>query len=336
MIQRVEVSSVDIDAGPRRGQGRAGAAGGRSTVSSRRRRCSCGPGAVERWRVLNASVDGRGFKQFMVLEGQFVFADRQLWRVLPGEKEGAPRRFEAATRQDVADADAAAVSVVVRRHHARRDRERHARVTRSAICRKQNAGTRNPLDRQPAAGEEPARAMLKNVEDCYRDGDSLRNLFVRPNEVFLANANRADVFFKAPLDAAGKVYTVFAQEFPLATDNFQQRLPDRRSPAAGTGFTTGNPAPVDVVVGYVKVAGEAVPGGDFDVMRLRDKLPPVPPFLQPVEDERAAGAGGGSDAARRAGRAVSGRASMSYSGYGPTDFPLIEVPEAIRASSIRS
>ena len=89
---------------------------------------------------------------------------------------------------------------------------------------RQNAGTRNPLDRQPAAGEDPTRAMLKNVEDCYRDGDSLRNLFVRPNQVFLTNANRADVFFKAPIDAAGKVYTVFAQEFPLATDNFQQRL----------------------------------------------------------------------------------------------------------------
>ena len=49
-------------------------------------------------------VPGRGFKKFMVLEGQFVFADRQLWRVLPGEKEGAPRRFQAATRQDIAEA----------------------------------------------------------------------------------------------------------------------------------------------------------------------------------------------------------------------------------------
>ena len=66
--------------------------------------------------------------------------------------------------------------------------------------------------------------MLKNVEDCYRNADSLRNTFVRPNQVFLSNANRADVFFKAPRDAAGKVYTVFAQEMPLGTDNFQQRL----------------------------------------------------------------------------------------------------------------
>ena len=39
--------------------------------------------------------------------------------------------------------------------------------------------------------------MLRNVEDCYRDGESVRNLFVRPNQIFLTNANRAGDFFKA-------------------------------------------------------------------------------------------------------------------------------------------
>ena len=56
------------------------------------------PGAVERWRVLNASVDGRGFKQFMVLEGQFVFNDRQLWRVLPGDRSRRRRRSSSRRR----------------------------------------------------------------------------------------------------------------------------------------------------------------------------------------------------------------------------------------------
>src|ERR671910_134325 len=62
------------------------------------------PDPVERWRVLNASVDGRGFKSFMVLEGQFVFSDRQLWRVMPGDKPGAPPEFQPASRQDIANA----------------------------------------------------------------------------------------------------------------------------------------------------------------------------------------------------------------------------------------
>ena len=143
--------------------------------------------------------------------------------------------------------------------------------------------------------------MLKNVEDCYRDGDSLRNLFVRPNQVFLTNANRADVFFKAPIDAAGKVYTVFAQEFPLATDNFQQRL--QIGIASGrSGFTAGNPAPVDVVVGYIKVSGRR---------RCRRRLRRDEPARQAAAGaavppagggRRAAGAGGGGDAPWRAGR----------------------------------
>ncbi len=103
LIQRVEVFSADSDAGPRRGQSRIAPPvtinGNFSPTTIMMR-----PGAVERWRVLNGSVDGRGFKQFMVLEGQFVFFDRQMWRVLPGDKPGTPRRFEPATRQDIADA----------------------------------------------------------------------------------------------------------------------------------------------------------------------------------------------------------------------------------------
>ena len=324
MIQRVEVFSVDADAGPRRGQARVAPPtainGGFSPTAMFMR-----PGAVERWRVLNASVDGRGFKSFMVLEGQFVFSDRQLWRVLPAEKEGGPRRFEAATRQDVADATRPLFQLSfdgITLVDIENGRARYAIRDLS----KQNAGTRNPLDRQPAAGEDPARASLKNVEDCYRDGDSLRSLFLRPNQVFLTNANRVDVLFKAPIDAAGKVYTVFAQEFPLTTDNFQQRLQLGISNGR-PGFTPGNPAPIDVVVGYIKVAGEPVPGGDFDVMSLRDKLPSVPPYLLPVENSELQ-----VPAVEATGRGVPAGSFrtrvISYSGYGPTDFPLVEVPDA--------
>jgi len=324
LIQRVEVFSVDVDAGPRRGQGRVApptAINGSFTPTSIFMR----PGAVERWRVLNGSVDGRGFKSFMVLEGQFVFADRQLWRVLPGEKEGAARRFEPATRQDVSDAARQIYQLSLDGITLVEIENGRARHTIRDLS-KQNAGTRNPLDRTPAPGEDPTRAMLKNVEDCYRDGDSLRNLFVRPNQIFLTNANRTDVFFKAPLDAAGKVYTIFAQEFPLPTDNFQQRLQIGIANGRGGAFSGGNPAPFDVVVGYVKVGGPPVDGGDFDVMSLRDKLPPVPPYLLPVEDAELRVAAG--EAGRR-GVATGGFRTrvLSYSGYGTTDFPLIRVPE---------
>jgi FtsP/CotA-like multicopper oxidase with cupredoxin domain len=324
MIQRVEVSSVDMDAGPRRMQARlpppVAINGGFSPTTIFMR-----PGAVERWRVLNASVDGRGMKSFMVLEGQFVFEDRQLWKVRPGETTGSPRVVAPATRQDIEQATRTifqlsfdGITLVT----VENGRARHTIKDLS----KQNAGSRSPLDRLPMLGEDPAKAMLRNVEDCYRDGESLRNLFVRPNQVLLTNANRADVFFKAPVDAAGKVYTILAQEFLLHTDNFQQRL--QAGIAAGRGgFSRANPAPIDVVVGYVRVAGDPVPGGDFDVMSLRQVLPEVPPYLQPVGDDELR-----VPSAEASGRGVPAGSFrtrvLSYSGYGPTDFPLIEVPEA--------
>jgi FtsP/CotA-like multicopper oxidase with cupredoxin domain len=323
MIQRVEVFSVDADAGPRRGQARTApptAINGGFTPTAMLMR----PGAVERWRVLNASVDGRGFKSFMVLEGQFAFSDRQLWRVVPGGQPGAPPQFQPASRQDIADATRTLYQLSLDGITLVEIENGRARHTIRDLSR-QNAGTRNPLDRQPDAGEDANRAMLKNVEDCYRDGDSLRRLFVRPNQVFMTNANRADVFFKAPVDAVGRVFTVFAQEYPLATDNFQQRL--QMGIANGRpGFNPANPAPIDVVVGYIKVTGEPVPGGNFDVMSLRNVLPPVPPSLLPIDDRELQVPA--AEAARRSVPAGSVRSRViNYSGYGPTDFPLIEVPE---------
>ena len=178
------------------------------------------PGAVERWRVLNASVDGRGFKSFMARGAVRLLRPP----AVAGAPSGKARRAATVRAGDAAGRRRRDGSCFSYRSTASRWSKSRtaARATIRDLAR-QNAGTRNPIDRRPAEGEGPTRAMLKN-EDCYRDGDSLRRLFLRPNQVFLANANRADVLFKAPLDAAGKVYTVFAQESPLATDNFQQRL----------------------------------------------------------------------------------------------------------------
>lgn len=323
MIQRVEVSSLDMDHGPRRNQGRLAPPTAVNGVFSPTT-MSMRPGAVERWRVLNASVDGRGFKHFMVLDGHFVFHDRQLWRVLAPETAGGPPQIVPVSRQEVEDAKMPIHQLAMDGITLVTVENGVARHTIKDLSQ-QNAGSKNPLARPPAEGETPARALLRNIEDCFRDGASIRNAWVRPNQVFLANANRADVFFKAPVDAAGRVFTVFAQEVVLQTDNAQQRL--QQTIATGRdGFNPLNPAPVDVVVGYVKVAGTAVPGGDFDVMSLVPRLPAVPPFLQPVaNDELQVPA---PEAARRGVPAGSLRTRViSYSGIGPVDFPLVRVPD---------
>jgi FtsP/CotA-like multicopper oxidase with cupredoxin domain len=326
-IQRVIVPSVDFNApGSRRQRfspARVPAEGiPPPTVMFMR------PGAVERWRVLNGSVDGRGFKRVMVLDGQFVFKGDRLYRVEKGEGNAPARRLVAMTRAGIEAAKLPIYQLAfdgLTLVTVENGRARHTIKDLSA----QNTGTVNPLTHPPAAGESEMEAMLRNIEACFRDGDSLRNTFVRPNEVWLATANRTDLFFKAPVHAVGKVYTVLAQEEVLHTDNFQARL--QRGMSLGRAFGPGNPGPVDVVVAHVHVRGTPVEGGDFDVLSLRDRLPPVPPYLQPIADDetrvspveaRARNVPPGSHRTR----------VVSYTGYGSAGFPLIEVPESFASA----
>ena len=323
-IQRVIVGSSDFNA-PGSGRQRSSPAPVPEEGIPRPCVMFMRPGAVERWRVLNASVDGRGFKRVMVLDGQFVSKSGQLWRVEKGSGTPPVRKLVAVTRAEV---EAAKLPL----HQLAFDgltlvtvesgKARHTIKDLSA----QNAGTASPLARPPAAGQTDMEAMLRNTEACFRDGQSIRNAFVRPNEVWLATANRTDVFFKAPPNAAAKVFTVLAQEEILHTDNFQGRL--QRGIALGRpSFGPANPGPVDLVVAHVHVRGTPVEGGDFDVMSLRDHLPAVPPFLQPIADDETR-VSPQEAIARRVPAGSHRTRVVSYTGYGSAGFPLIEVPEA--------
>jgi FtsP/CotA-like multicopper oxidase with cupredoxin domain len=282
------------------------------------------PGAVERWRVLNGSVDGRGFKRVMLLDGQFVFKGDRLHRVDKGEGT-SPRKLVPMTRAAIEAAKLPLYQLAfdgVTLVTVENGRARH--TIRDLSTR--NAGTINPLTRPPAAGESDLEAALRNVEACFRDGESLRNAFVRPNEVWMSTANRADVFVKAPLTSAGKVFTLVAQEEVLHTDNFQGRL--QRAIALGRpAFGPANPGPFDVVLAHVHVRGTPVEGGDFDVLSLRDRLPPVPPYLQPIADDETR-----VTASEARARGVPPRSHrtrvISYAGYGSAGFPVIEVPDS--------
>jgi FtsP/CotA-like multicopper oxidase with cupredoxin domain len=321
-IQRVFVGPVDLDAGRRRNARRfppLTAVNGAAPPAVLFMR----PGAVERWRILNGSVDGAGTKRFMVLEGQYIQRGQRIWRVEKGgEGESAREQLIEVSEQDLEDAKLPlhqlsfdGITLVedegMRVRHVIRDLSR------------QNAGTSNPFARPDRPGESDLEAKLRAFEDCYRDGDALRRAYVRPNELYLGNANRADVFFKAPPDSQAKVFTIFAKEAHLHTDNYQSVLQ--------TGMT--NPEPIarrplfDVVVGYVHVRGDPVEGGDFDVQGLTPLLPPVPPLFRPVregelrvtaEESRAGGSPAGSARTR----------ILSYSGTGGADFPTIPVPDA--------
>jgi hypothetical protein len=142
----------------------------------------------------------------------------------------------------------------------------------------------------------------------------------------MATANRTDLFFQAPRDGAGRVFSIVAQEEILHTDNFQGRL-QRAIDLGVNAFGPANPGPVDVVVAYVHVRGRAVEGGAFDVLSLKNELPPVPAQLQPIADDETRASAG--EARARGVPAGSHRTRVvSYSGYGSAGFPAIDVPDS--------
>jgi FtsP/CotA-like multicopper oxidase with cupredoxin domain len=321
-IQRTFVQSFDFDAGAHRNSLRLPpfqAVNGVAEPAVTRMR----PGAVERWRVLNGSVDGAGTKRFMVLNGQFVQRDNRIWRVVAeGEGEDRTRRLEAISDEDI---DKAKLDL----HQLSFDgitlvREEGGKASHYIKdLSKQNKGTRDPLMSTVKPGPDEYQARLDAFESVFRDGDSLRRAFVRPNEVYLTNANRTDVFFKAPLDAAGRVFTVFAKEAHIHTDNYQRLLQTRiKDPKAGARREL-----FDTVVAYIRVDGDPVEGGDFDIQSLTEKLPPVPELLQPVSEQELKVPA--NEASKTHVRPGSRRCrTISYSGTGGADFPLIEVPDA--------
>jgi FtsP/CotA-like multicopper oxidase with cupredoxin domain len=281
------------------------------------------PGAVERWRVLNGSVDGAGTKRFMVLRGQFVQRKNRIWRVVTRESAGKlERRLELATELDFENAKANLHQLSLDGITLVREDDGKARHWIKDLSTV-NAGTQNPFAPDPRPGETEISAWLRAYDSIWKDGDSIRRAFVRPNELYLTNANRADIFFKAPPDAAGTVYTIFAREAHIHNDNFQQRLQGR---AQDPNFVIFRDL-FDVVVAYIHITGDPVEGGDFNVQDLTGVLPPVPPLLQPVRDDELSIP---ADEARTTNVEPGSKRTrtISYSGLGATTLPHTLVPES--------
>jgi len=319
-LQRVFAFSADLDAGRKRNNLRfppGFAVNGAMLATTLFLR----PGAVERWRILNGSVDGAGTKRFMVLRGEFVHQQEQLWRVVTaGEGNQAQRRLEQVTAQELEDAKMDLQQLSFDGITLVTESNGKATHTIRDLSR-QNANTENPFKYAVAENEADARELLRSYEACFKDGDSLRRSFIRPNEVYLGNANRADVFFKVPLDARGEVFTVFAQEAHIHADSFQGFLQNQIGRAA---LVRRRPL-FDVVMAYISVRDEPVEGGDFDIQSLIATLPAVPPLLQPVREEELRV--GTSEARQTNVAAGSARTRVvSYSGTGGADFPIIDLP----------
>ena len=276
------------------------------------------PGAVERWRVLNGSVDGRGFKRFMVVEGQYdtvpLVDDNQKAQQLVKVDSSGNRR--PATRAEI--------------HRAK---QQLFQLAMDGVTLIDSAGTKytihdlarrgstepNPLDGPIPGPGQPGQnlAMLRNYEACFASEANIRRCYVQPNEVYMGPANRCDVLFVAPRKDTATIYTVLGRAVVVHADNYQVKLQGAVAKEESTGdvqpLLVG---PEDVIVAYVVVPGaadEQNPIPDFDVDELTRRLPDVPHYLRPVEEDELRDEASGSYRTR----------ITAYSGWGVADFPLI-------------
>lgn len=321
LVQRVFNTSVDPDA-----QTQALKSGGSASLSvngsSTPKIIRMRPGAIERWRVLNGSVDGRGYKRFMVVKGQYDTdevpdGNKTARRLVRVESDGsftvASRAEVSADKQRLYQLAFDGVTLV----------EGEGDDTRYVIrdLSEQNAGTTNPLD-GPIDPAAPNQSMLANFEACFADAESIVNCYVRPNEVYMAPANRTDVFFQAPRQAG--IYTVMARGVVVHGDNYQSGL------QGAYGSSTLKQGTEDVIVAYVVVEEDTDSAGnpmtaipDFDIMNLVNALPAVPEYLKPVRADEVMVSDGDPDAGIP-GRLGSYRTrAIAYSGWGAADFPLV-------------
>ncbi|MEZ5584313.1 MAG: multicopper oxidase domain-containing protein [Candidatus Competibacteraceae bacterium] len=185
----------------------------------------------------------------------------------------------------------------------------------------------NPLDLSP---DDTAQQRIDKIATCYANAANARAAYNRPNEVLLAPANRTDLLFQAPLleaDESFAVYTLVAQFDILHNENYEKGLRQR----VGSGNNNLPNWPGDSIVALIVVSGDPVDGGPIDLSALA--LPPVPDYLLPITNEELQVNNSAEADARGIELGSYRTRTVTYSGWGNADFPVINVPRTFVSSS---
>ena len=268
------------------------------------------PGAIERWRVLNGSVDGRGYIRFSVLKGPLTICDNnQLGRI---NAYGGCTPLDTSTievlKQPLSQLAMDGVTLV--RETGNGGYEHYVKDLNFTA-------PPNPLD---FTDKDTPKERIDKITDCYANEANVKAAYNRPNEVMMAPANRADVFFQAPQLGGDQsmVYTVVAHFDILHNDNYEKGL----RKLVFQNNTTLPQWPGDIIVAIVVVSGDPVKGGPIDV----NALPPVPDYLIPISDEDLTVNTVAEAKARDVELGSFRTRVVSYSGWGNADYPIIDAP----------
>ena len=287
------------------------------------------PGAIERWRVINGSVDGRGYKRFMVLEGNFQII--QVPNSCPGNTapEFSLRRFDdkgQAHEVGLEDIERAKQPLwqlstdgvtLVDPDTGKYTMKNLSLQNPDAVVPGKDPLTACPppeiaeqIEKMSSPRDRKIACKLWRLNNAFKNAENVCNAFVRPNEYYMGPANRTDVFFQMPPNAKkGQIYTVFARGVSIHSDTPVMKLQQN---LGGTCL----PLPeTDIIVGYVLVGDGEVEGSkDFhQVMEDLEKcLPQAPAYLQPVRD---------CELETQDGKVRT--RTITYSGWGGEGYPLV-------------
>jgi len=312
------------------------------------------PGAIERWRILNGSVDGKGYTRFMVLRGQWVSEKP------PGAAKKKPTTLEdflASAKQllRVNEDGTRSIPTTNEIEDAKVPLQQLAVDGITLVADVNGAPAYKMRDLNFPAPESPLLQDYSNLGDCFADAASLANCFDRPNEMYMAPANRTDMMFQAPRLAsndATQVCTVIGKGTAIHTDNLERSIQLLTSNLAyanemaeqsdkplvdiiadlklGLGF------PSDTIMSYVVVRNPRDKKGEvktpvksiptYDLKQLNQVLErdaPLPPYLLPPtnDDLRLTR----SEAADRdlSGTEHYRTRSVTYSGWGAATWPAL-------------
>ncbi len=217
------------------------------------------PGDVERWRVLNGSVDGKGYVRFMVLEGEWVS------EAPPAKVKPLGKKRPTALPKIVSDLNSVQQLLYVdgsgnRLLPSTADIEARkqqlylmAQDGVSLVRKKGTDGAEYYLKDLENNSKNPLYQDYSNLDACYKDANTLKACYNLSNELYMAPANRADFIFQAPTQAKGttKVYTVIAKGTAIHTENEERELnlANKYSNKKGT---------IDSFIGSVSVPGDTI------------------------------------------------------------------------------
>ncbi|MEM7586553.1 MAG: multicopper oxidase domain-containing protein [Acidobacteriota bacterium] len=328
------------------------------------------PGAVERWRVINGSVDGRGYKRFMVVKGHYDivttgFAPTVAEADVPRPEQAIPVNMLVKVGADgkpilepvtPAELEAAKCHLfqlsidgitLVRtvEQGGKQVPEYYIKDLAKQFYSCPAPGPGEPMPKVPVGilgptprpacrdsqGNEvpvdtPNARKLRGIENLFKDAESIRNAWVRPNEFYMGPANRTDLFFQLPPDAkCGDVFTVLAKAVAIHADTPVFSLQE------SVNCPNASPGPSDIIVAHIVVVDEQPVSGldqrpksvpldqsfDWLMKEVQDCLPDeVLPYLRPITDEELAIQSGSGSGKYRT------RVSY-YSGWGNEGMPLV-------------